>query len=307
MIAVVCAGALLAPAGHVSAFAAGDLVAFNGQSSVYIDEPLQGGTLGSWELSGYNWQPDFTTVLEDNARERSINTNNCQGIWPLCTAVRNNERDSRWLTLTTDNTRDGLGEAATALHSGTIPSDLGVVLEYDQRIYRTNDGRMGGFPETQGGGDGIAVYLADANPSTYGNPGLMLRPTNPVDTAQVSVTLPFQTPGTTGVPRNRALPAGTSALASTYTAITRRPTARTSLMPMFGRLVRGVSPTDIRMLSSANSPTATFRTRTACHSRSGCVARACASTTTRHVIQTRRAHSPVFLTLMARLSSTNRS
>lgn len=176
LIAVVCAWALLAPAGHVSAFAAGDLVAFNGQSSVYIDEPLQGGTLGSWERSGYNWQPDFTTVLEDNERPRSINTNNCQGIWPLCTAERNNERDSRWLTLTTDNTRDGSGEAATALHSGTIPSDLGVVLEYDQRVYRTNDGRMKGFPETQGGGDGIAVYLADADPATYGNSGVDVTP-----------------------------------------------------------------------------------------------------------------------------------
>ncbi|GAB3811588.1 hypothetical protein GCM10028820_03070 [Tessaracoccus terricola] len=157
-----------------------------GEGSVYIDEPLQGGTLTNWELQGSgnesnsngsrgtSWTPRQTTVSDNNNFPHSYNTKYCgvgitDDAWPRCTATRNNTRDSAWLTLTTDNTNDGAGQAGTALHTEDFSSDLGVVLEYDQRVYRTNDGRQDGTPANQGGGDGIAVYLTDAAPPNYGN------------------------------------------------------------------------------------------------------------------------------------------
>lgn len=150
--------------------------------SVYIDEPLQGGSLAGWSVQGSGnysnsngsrgsaWVPLQTTVAQNNALFHSSNTNNCMnGTWPVCTATRNTTRDGKWLTLTTDNTNDGAGQAGTVLYGSAFSSDLGVVLEYDQRVYRTNDGRIGGSPANQGGGDGISVYLADANAPDYGD------------------------------------------------------------------------------------------------------------------------------------------
>lgn len=154
--------------------------------AVYIDEPLQSGTLDGWSLQGAgnvsnpdgsqgaSWLPHLTTVAENNAIAHSFNTNLC-GVgttpdqWPTCTATYDAARDSKWLTLTTDDTNNGGGQAGTALHNTAFDSGLGVVLEYDQRVYRTNNGRSGGTPANQGGGDGIAVYLADAAPPDYGN------------------------------------------------------------------------------------------------------------------------------------------
>lgn len=160
--------------------------AYAAAGSVYIDEPLQGGSLANWSLQGAGnysngsgntgaaWTPLQSTVQTNNGFFHSINTNGC-GIgvttdqWPTCTAVRSTTRDSAWLTLTSDNTNNGGGQAGTALHNTAFDSALGVVLEYDQRVYRTNNGRLGGTPANQGGGDGIAVYLANANPPSYGN------------------------------------------------------------------------------------------------------------------------------------------
>ena len=150
--------------------------------SIFINEPLQGGSLTNWDLQGAGaystnsggvgaaWAPLQTTVLQNNGFFHSTNTNNCMnGTWPLCTATRNATRDSKWLTLTTDNTNNGAGQAGTALYNAAFSSGLGVVLEYDQRVYRANNGRLGGSPANQGGGDGISVYLADANAPNYGD------------------------------------------------------------------------------------------------------------------------------------------
>jgi len=161
--------------------------------AVYIDDPLQSGSLSGWTLQGAGnvsnpngsrgdaWNPKLSTVAANNAMPHSYNTNNCgvdttSDSWPLCTATFDAARDSSWMTLTSDNTNDGAGQAATALHNTTFSSGLGVVLEYDQRVYRTNDGRTGGFPASQGGGDGIDVYLVDANPDDYGNPAIDTTP-----------------------------------------------------------------------------------------------------------------------------------
>ena len=180
-VVVLCIGAVIgipAVSGHAPvAHAAG---------TVYIDEPLQGGSLSGWDLQGAgnvsngngsrgaSWLPRLSTVVENNAIAHSYNTNQCMNAsWPTCTAGHNAAKDSRWLTLTTDDTNDGRGQAGTALHNTVFDSALGVVLEYDQRVYRTNNGRLDpanpGVPRDQGGGDGMAVYLADAAPSGFGN------------------------------------------------------------------------------------------------------------------------------------------
>lgn len=180
-LTLACSAVLATQAGAVQAQpvaggATDPVMSPNSAGSVYINEPLQGGSLENWELSGYNWTPQHTTVQQNNGFDNSTNTSDCNGTWPKCEAQRNNQRDSQWLTMTTDNTRNGQGEASTALHSQAISSELGVVLEYDQRLYRTNNGHMGGNPAVQGGGDGIGVYLADANPPNYGNPNVDTSP-----------------------------------------------------------------------------------------------------------------------------------
>lgn len=168
-----------------------------GAGQVYIDEPLQSGSLAGWSLQGAgnesnggggvgaSWMPKLTTVADNNLMPHSYNTNACgvgvtTDAWPKCTASYNAARDSRWLTLTSDDTNNGGGQAGTALHNTAFSSALGVVLEYDQRVYRTNNGKLDpndpGTPRDQGGGDGIGVYLTDANPPNYGNAGVDTTP-----------------------------------------------------------------------------------------------------------------------------------
>ena len=141
-----------------------------GGSQVYIDEPLQGGSLSNWTLQGHGnitnesgaqtgaWKPHRTTVAQNNTIKHSDQTNNCGlGVRDDCTASYEPSRDGKWLTLTTDDTtNNGGGQAGTALHNTPFAPDLGVVIEYDQRVYRTNNGHKGGTPANQGGGDGIA-------------------------------------------------------------------------------------------------------------------------------------------------------
>lgn len=161
-------------------------------ASVYIDAPLQGDDAtwaSQWTLSGAGalpssqtgtgWTPRLMTVKQANATVKHSNgTMGCNNApaWPFCQATRESTRDSSWLTLTTDNTNGGAGGAGTALNSDAFSSDLGVVLEYDQRVYRTNNGNSGGMPATQGGGDGIAVYLVDGNAPNYGNANIDTSP-----------------------------------------------------------------------------------------------------------------------------------
>lgn len=157
-----------------------------------IDEPLQTET-NNWDLDGAGnyansgsgtpagpWTPLLTTVSQNNTFLQS------EGIVPNCgdgavtgkttsssncKSTPSQKRDSKWLTLTTDNANQGNGQAGTALLKDSFSSALGIVLDYDQRVYRTNNGMGGGT--MQGGGDGIAVYLADANPPNYDNSNIV--------------------------------------------------------------------------------------------------------------------------------------
>jgi|GEM_PF-6924594 len=166
---------------------------------VYINESFQGYGLADvldWHIEGSGtttasngmqgapWQPHISTIKANNSRfVYTPMTNNCErtGVdapgaqLDQCTAERSTNRDGGWLTLTTDDTtnsqnqRGGAGQAGTAIYRKDFPSAGGVVVEYDQRVYRTNDGHYGGTPPLQGGGDGISVYLADAHPNNYGD------------------------------------------------------------------------------------------------------------------------------------------
>ena len=67
-----------------------------------------------------------------------------------------------WLQLTSDDTHGGTGEAGLVLNQTPFGSDKGVVIEYDQRVYRTNNG------QGVGAGDGISLFLVDASPPAGG-------------------------------------------------------------------------------------------------------------------------------------------
>lgn len=141
--------------------------ASNGDT-VFIDDALQSGPLGtSWTVAGTGWTPHLTTIAQNNLIDHATNTADCIG-WPKCSATYDPTRDGNWLTLTSDNSRNGAGEAGSVLNSTAFSSSRGVVIEYDQRVYRTNNGNMGGG--IQGGGDGISLFLVDANAPDYGRP-----------------------------------------------------------------------------------------------------------------------------------------
>lgn len=136
--------------------------------TVFIDDALQSGPLGaSWTVAGTGWTPQLTTIAQNNLIDHATNTADCVG-WPKCSATYDPTRDGNWLTLTSDNSRNGAGEAGFVLNSTAFSSSRGVVIEYDQRVYRTNNGNMGGI--LQGGGDGISLFLVDANAPDYGRP-----------------------------------------------------------------------------------------------------------------------------------------
>jgi hypothetical protein len=67
-----------------------------------------------------------------------------------------------WLQLTSDDTHGGTGEAGLILNQTPFGSDKGVIIEYDQRVYRTNTA------QGVGAGDGISLFLVDANPPAAG-------------------------------------------------------------------------------------------------------------------------------------------
>lgn len=136
--------------------------------TVFIDDSLQAGPLGTaWAVRGARWTPQLRTVAQNNQVVHSNNTADCSP-WPTCLATYDATRDGNWLTLTSDNTQDGLGEAGFVLNQTPFSSARGVVIEYDQRVYRTNNGKMGTL--LQGGGDGISLFLVDANARDYGRP-----------------------------------------------------------------------------------------------------------------------------------------
>lgn len=165
--AVLCALALAT--GGLATLAATDTAdaAGNGDT-VFIDDALQTGPLGSdWTVAGTRWTPTLTTVAQNNQIQHSTNTADCSP-WPTCIATYDASRDGSWLTLTSDNSQNGQGESGFVLNRTPFSSARGVVIEYDQRVYRTNNGNMGGI--LQGGGDGISLFLVDANPSDHGRP-----------------------------------------------------------------------------------------------------------------------------------------
>lgn len=142
--------------------------------SVYIDDSLQTGPLTSWDIQGSRWTPTLMTVAETNQLERHADTKDCWGQLPTkrCQAAYDASRDGRWLTLTSDNTQaNGQGESGFVLHKKEFASDLGVVIEYDQRVFRSNNGKSGTI--LQGGGDGISLFLLDAHAPDHGLPGVV--------------------------------------------------------------------------------------------------------------------------------------
>lgn len=143
--------------------------------TVFIDDPLQAESLGAaWTVAGSRWTPELRTVAENNTIIHSENTKDCSP-WPTCLATYDSVRDGNWLTLTSDNTRNGEGESGFVLHKTPFSSARGVVIEYDQRVYRTNNGKYEVYQDgtesmVQGGGDGISLFLVDANAPDYGRP-----------------------------------------------------------------------------------------------------------------------------------------
>ncbi|MGP7959337.1 DUF7927 domain-containing protein [Sanguibacter sp. A247] len=164
-VAVLCALAF-AVSGLALAGAPDVADAAGNGDTVFIDDALQSSPLGAqWTASGYNWTPAPRTIAQNNTMVHSNDTAGCNGADFVCLATYDAARDGYWLTMTSDNTRGGLGETGFVLHNDAFSSARGVIIEYDQRVYRTNDGKSGGLQ--QGGGDGISLFLVDANPPDY--------------------------------------------------------------------------------------------------------------------------------------------
>ena len=118
--------------------------------TIYINDPFQtAGTVDSnkWSATGF-WGENQTPRTPEVIRTDTINNKTGYG----------DERNTSWMTLTDDNTNGGWGSAGTLVNKTPFASNMGVVLEYDQRIWRTQDGNGGAK-----GGDGLSVYLVDAD------------------------------------------------------------------------------------------------------------------------------------------------
>ena len=132
--------------------------------TIYINDPLQkDGEVGAnWDAighqgakgSGLNEAPHVETTSQATGGNGANN------------GKYNDGRNSSWLTLTDDQTRDGYGSSGTLVNTTPFSSGDGVVLQYDQRIWRTNWGKNEVSKDR--GGDGLSVYLldADVNPSS---------------------------------------------------------------------------------------------------------------------------------------------
>ena len=110
-----------------------------GNDDLYIDESFQ--TVG--------WEEDWLAIGREGLAAPSV-VKPSHGI---------GEGPGSWLQLTSDNTRGGNGESGFVLNENAFSSSKGVVIEYDQRIYRTNNGMHG----TSGAGDGLSVFLVDGD------------------------------------------------------------------------------------------------------------------------------------------------
>ncbi|MCI2956790.1 isopeptide-forming domain-containing fimbrial protein [Agromyces atrinae] len=121
----------------VASAARDDVVASAAGNSIYIDESFQGSSIPSgWLVTGRSGTtpPSIVAPTDYNAG------------------------GGRWLQLTSDDTHNGAGESGFVLNNTAFDSNKGVVIEYDQRMYRSNNGR-----DNVGAGDGLSVFLVDAN------------------------------------------------------------------------------------------------------------------------------------------------
>ena len=144
-------------------------------SNEYINDPLQDPSkvAANWDLAGKGsapdkqngatgWSPRLMNVnwANNNVKHQQNGQNGCEKQggdvpWPYCSVAYIANTDSQWMTLTADNPNECKGSSGTILNKKEIPGDLGVVVEYDQRLYRTNNGQTGGSPENQGAGGGM--------------------------------------------------------------------------------------------------------------------------------------------------------
>ena len=109
--------------------------------AIYIDDPLQESLNSAlWDVSGRSGTLAPHLVAATGGGDGKM---------------------GNWLQLTSDDSHSGSGEAGFALNKEPFPSNKGVVIEYDQRIYRTNEGNG-----NVGGGDGLSVFLVDAAKAT---------------------------------------------------------------------------------------------------------------------------------------------
>lgn len=110
-----------------------------GDDDLYIDESFQTG----------GWEEDWLVIGREGTPAPSV-VKPSHGI---------GEGHGSWLQLTSDDTRGGSGESGFVLNENEFSSGKGVIVEYDQRIYRTNNG----MHDTSGAGDGLSVFLVDGN------------------------------------------------------------------------------------------------------------------------------------------------
>lgn len=142
----------------VASAARDDVVASAAGNSIYINESFQGASLPSgWIFSGRanTTPPSIVAPTNDNAG------------------------GGRWLQLTSDAVYNPPmprpadwtdGESGFAVNNTAFDSSKGVVVEYDQRVFRTSNGRANN--DADGAGDGLSVFLVDANISASSGTGV---------------------------------------------------------------------------------------------------------------------------------------
>lgn len=117
---------------------------------IYVDSPFQTATN---DINGVDWFATGTLGESQNVKTIPVSETNSIGDKD----GNGDGRNTRWVTLTDDNTNGGWGSSGFMLSTKPFDSNLGVVMEYDQRIWRNQNGR------SDKGGDGLSVFLVDAN------------------------------------------------------------------------------------------------------------------------------------------------
>ena len=138
------------------------------QDTVYIDEPFQvAGNLDSNEWHSAAGQ--YTNIPQRGSNNSPLPPISPTGVQGEVRVVNSLDLDpgngegTPWLQLTSDyvhklDPNTAAGQSAYVYNKTPIPSNTGVVIEYDQRMFRTWAGEAGA-----GAGDGISVFLIDAD------------------------------------------------------------------------------------------------------------------------------------------------